>query len=123
MTPPIVRKRKFHRRSKDGCKKCKSRHVRCDERQPLWYVVQDMHPYHGVCVLDVGGASTLVYFFYQTSDYQQHELPAEWQRLRLSIHSHVEPGGRRCCKSNVSFDHATGFRDAHLGYRPHQVCQ
>jgi hypothetical protein len=35
MAPPKERKRKFHRRSKQGCLTCKTRHVRCDERKPL----------------------------------------------------------------------------------------
>ncbi|KAF4999454.1 hypothetical protein FGRMN_2476 [Fusarium graminum] len=40
MAPPKEkeRKRKFHRRSKNGCTRCKARHVRCDEQKPLWYV-------------------------------------------------------------------------------------
>lgn len=37
MAPPKSRVRKFHRRSKNGCTTCKQRHVRCDERKPLWY--------------------------------------------------------------------------------------
>lgn len=37
MAPPKNRIRKFHRRSKNGCSTCKQRHVRCDERKPLWY--------------------------------------------------------------------------------------
>lgn len=37
MAPPKYRVRKFHRRSKNGCTTCKKRHVRCDERRPLWY--------------------------------------------------------------------------------------
>lgn len=37
MAPPKNRIRKFHRRSKNGCSTCKLRHVRCDERKPLWY--------------------------------------------------------------------------------------
>ncbi|OHE96046.1 hypothetical protein CORC01_08583 [Colletotrichum orchidophilum] len=37
MAPPKDRIRKFHRRSKNGCSTCKQRHVRCDERKPLWY--------------------------------------------------------------------------------------
>ncbi|KAH7490459.1 hypothetical protein FOMA001_g2709 [Fusarium oxysporum f. sp. matthiolae] len=37
MAPPKdkERKRKFHRRSKNGCTRCKARHVRCDEQKPL----------------------------------------------------------------------------------------
>jgi hypothetical protein len=35
MAPPKDRKRKFHRRSKNGCQTCKRRHVRCDEQRPL----------------------------------------------------------------------------------------
>ncbi|KAF4121159.1 Fungal Zn(2)-Cys(6) binuclear cluster domain [Geosmithia morbida] len=35
MAPPKDRKRKFHRRSKNGCNVCKKRHVRCDEKRPL----------------------------------------------------------------------------------------
>jgi hypothetical protein len=38
MAPPKDRKRKFHCRSKAGCATCRKRHVRCDERKPLWYV-------------------------------------------------------------------------------------
>jgi len=35
MAPPKERKRKFHRRSKNGCYTCKQRHVRCDESVPI----------------------------------------------------------------------------------------
>ncbi|KAK7428540.1 hypothetical protein QQZ08_004978 [Neonectria magnoliae] len=35
MAPPKDRKRRFHRRSKNGCQTCKRRHVRCDEQKPL----------------------------------------------------------------------------------------
>ncbi|KAH6897230.1 hypothetical protein B0T10DRAFT_180450 [Thelonectria olida] len=35
MAPPKERKRRFHRRSKNGCQTCKRRHVRCDEQKPL----------------------------------------------------------------------------------------
>lgn len=44
MAPPKERKRRFHRRSKNGCQTCKRRHVRCDEQKPLWYVLYIIFP-------------------------------------------------------------------------------
>ncbi|KEZ40092.1 hypothetical protein SAPIO_CDS9105 [Scedosporium apiospermum] len=35
MTPPVNRKKKFHRRSRNGCVACRKRHIRCDETKPF----------------------------------------------------------------------------------------
>ena len=33
---PLCRVRKKHTRSRTGCLTCRERHVRCDEKRPLW---------------------------------------------------------------------------------------
>lgn len=36
--------RKSHTKSRNGCKTCKRRHIRCDETFPQWYVVSTTTP-------------------------------------------------------------------------------
>lgn len=37
--------RKSHTKSRNGCKTCKRRHIRCDETFPQWYVLQAIPVY------------------------------------------------------------------------------
>lgn len=34
----VVKTRKGHTKSRDGCLSCKARHVRCDQGKPIWCV-------------------------------------------------------------------------------------
>ena len=33
----LTRRRRFHRRSRNGCLTCRARHIRCDQVRPAWY--------------------------------------------------------------------------------------
>lgn len=35
--PQRTRQRKEHTKSRGGCVTCKQRHIRCDQRKPIWY--------------------------------------------------------------------------------------
>ena len=52
MSPPKPeeRRRRYHKRSRNGCIDCKRKHIRCDEKKPLWYAVLVCIPVRaGVC--------------------------------------------------------------------------
>ncbi|KAK7747633.1 hypothetical protein SLS62_009044 [Diatrype stigma] len=40
MSPPKPeeRRRRYHKRSRNGCIDCKRKHIRCDEKKPLWKI-------------------------------------------------------------------------------------
>lgn len=39
------RKRRSHKRSRNGCLTCKQRHIRCDELKPIWQVTYFLSRY------------------------------------------------------------------------------